>query len=135
MISESIQSEIRLLSILHYVFGGLTVFTSLLPLIHIGMGIFMTSGKLPAASAQEAEILNMVGGLFIGIGSVVVLIGMICGICTILAGRYLGQYKNHTFCFIIACIECINVPLGTALGIYTIITLNKPEVKEPFGVV
>ena len=133
MISESTQSEIRLLSILHYVFGGLTIFTSLIPLVHVGAGIFMASGKIPTDTAQEAQMLALMGSFFIGIGSLIIFFGMICGICTILAGRFLGQYKNHTYCFIIACIECASIPLGTALGIYTIITLNKPEVKEPFG--
>jgi hypothetical protein len=35
---------------------------------------------------------------------------------------------------VIAAISCLLVPLGTVLGIFTILVLVRPSVKERFGV-
>ena len=36
------------------------------------------------------------------------------------------------FCFVIACLACMQMPLGTILGVFTIIVLARPSVKEMF---
>jgi hypothetical protein len=34
--------------------------------------------------------------------------------------------------FVAACLTCVNVPLGTALGVFTIIVLNRASVKAMY---
>ncbi len=49
------------------------------------------------------------------------------------AGMSLLQNKRWTFCFVMAILLCLNPPLGTILGVFTIVVLNRPSVKELFG--
>jgi hypothetical protein len=50
----------------------------------------------------------------------------------ILAGRFLAQRVYYTFCFVVAALECIFVPFGTILGVFTIVVLQRSTVKEMF---
>ena len=53
-------------------------------------------------------------------------------VCLALAGRYLLQRTHYTFCLVVAAIACLLMPFGTALGIFTIIVLMRPSVREMF---
>jgi hypothetical protein len=48
------------------------------------------------------------------------------------AGRSLAARKRYTFCIIVAAISCTFFPLGTALGVFTILVLSRPSVKALF---
>jgi len=54
-------------------------------------------------------------------------------ICIFITAWNLKRKTHYTFCFVIACIECILVPFGTILGIFTIIALSKDSVKAIFN--
>jgi len=58
--------------------------------------------------------------------------GWVYAIFLIVLGIFLEKSKNHTQCIIIATISCIFIPIGTALGMYTIGILNRPTIKELF---
>jgi len=49
------------------------------------------------------------------------------------AGRSLQTRQRYTFCLVMAGIECIFMPVGTVLGVFTIIVLVRDSVKELFG--
>ncbi|MCA9060582.1 MAG: hypothetical protein KDA85_18855, partial [Planctomycetaceae bacterium] len=50
----------------------------------------------------------------------------------LLVGKRLSQRRSHTFCLIIAGLECTSVPIGTTLGVFTFIVLLRPAVKNLF---
>ncbi len=52
----------------------------------------------------------------------------------LLAGRKLARRRSWTFCLVVASIECLFMPYGTVLGVFTIIVLLRPTVKELFAV-
>ena len=62
-----------------------------------------------------------------------ILIGWCVSACILLAGRKLQRRTSHTFCFLVACVECLFIPFGTILGVFSIIVLNRPPVKELFA--
>ena len=70
--------------------------------------------------------------LLIGFGFVLLLIGVIVLFCIILAGQSLGRYENYKYCLIVAVLECLIFPLGTVLGVLTIVVLRRESVKELF---
>ena len=41
---------------------------------------------------------------------------------------------HYTFCFVMAALACAFFPFGTILGIFTIVVLVRPGVKEMFGI-
>jgi hypothetical protein len=41
----------------------------------------------------------------------------------------LRKRRHRTLSFVMACLTCINIPLGTALGVFTLVVLSRPSVK------
>jgi hypothetical protein len=130
------KEHLRILSILYYVFGGLGVFGGLFPLIYVAMGVFMVSGGMgpPArggAGGPPPELATF-GYFFIFIGGGISLFLFALAGCALFTGYNLSRRKRYMFCFVDACICCIQVPLGTILGVFTIVVLARPGVKELF---
>jgi len=124
--------HLRLLSIFHYVVGGMTALFALLPLIHLGLGLLMllapggfgTGGEMPPA---------FVAWFFIIIGGACILFGQCLAGSMIAAGRCLARRRHYLFCLVVAGFECIVMPFGTVLGVFTIIVLSREPVKQQFN--
>lgn len=123
--------HLRLLSIFHYVIGGLAALVSLFPVIHLVMGVAMVTGRMADASDRPAAMA--MGWFFIVVAVCMIAFGMAFAVCLILAGRFLTQRVHYTFCFVMAALACAFFPFGTILGIFTIVVLVRPGVKEMFG--
>ena len=54
-------------------------------------------------------------------------------ICILIAGRSLALRKHYSFALVIACIECLFVPFGTILGVFTIVALSRESVRALFS--
>ena len=122
--------HLRLLTIFHYVFAGITALFSCFPIIHVVIGILMLSGKM--GHGQNPP--RAVGFIFLIAGLFIILLGWALAGCMFLVGRNLAARKNYTFCFVAAAIECIFVPIGTVLGVFSILVLQRPSVKTLFQV-
>ncbi len=59
--------------------------------------------------------------------------GWTLAVLTAYAGRSLQTRKRYTYCLVMAGVECIFMPFGTVLGVFTIIVLMRDTVKELFG--
>jgi hypothetical protein len=122
------EEHLRLLSILYYVKGGLTACGACVG----GAYAVIMGGVLTAVSQAPNGPPPFVGPMiFIIVGFAVMLIGTLAGL-TIWTGRNLARKKNYTFCFVIAAIICLSIPLGTALGVFTMVVLLRPSVKQIF---
>ena len=63
---------------------------------------------------------------------VYVVLGVICVILLALnaiSGRFIQQRRNRIFSMIIAGIDCLQVPFGTALGVFTFVVLSRDSVQ------
>jgi len=58
--------------------------------------------------------------MFVVLGSVLFLTGIAMSVCILMAGRSLALRKRYTFVFVTACVECLFMPFGTVLGVFTI---------------
>lgn len=122
---------LKLLSIFHYIVGGIAALFSFFPVMYVVIGILALCA--PGSLESEGEAMPLVvGWLFIIIGTVCVLLGWVFAFCVILAGRYLARQVHYMFCMIIGAIECIFMPFGTVLGVFTIVVLARPSVKKRF---
>jgi hypothetical protein len=122
--------HLHLLSIFHYVAAGITALFACLPFIHLAIGIAMVAGGFRGPNPPP-EIL---GWLFVFGAAFFILGGWTLAVLMVLTGRRLKAHAAWTFCFVIAAIECILMPLGTVLGVFTIVVLSRPTVKTLFGV-
>lgn len=128
-------THLRLLSIFHYVIGGMIAVFSLIPLIHVALGIGILTGALPMNDANgnpSEDGGRMAGWIFIVIGAVIVIGGVTLGAFIAYAGRCLAQQRRHTLCMVVAALSCLCMPLGTVLGVFTLIVLLRPSVKSAF---
>lgn len=123
------EEHLRLLSIFHYVAGGITGFFACFPFIHLTIGIAILAGAMGGDGPPPAF-----GLLFVMMALIFITGGWTLAICLIVSGKRLGRRTNYKFCFVIACISCLLTPHGTVLGVFTIIVLVRPTVKELFGV-
>lgn len=73
------------------------------------------------------------GWIFMIIGSIGAFFSLILGLVTLLAAKYLKDIKNYNFILVVAILNCLTGVLGILLGVFTIIELNKPEVKTLFN--
>jgi hypothetical protein len=122
------EANLDLLGTLHIIMGVLTALFACIPIIHLVIGIVMlTSGIDGGEQAPRA-----IAFVFIILASLIILVGWALAVLIIMAGLKLKKRSSYQFCMIIAFVECLIMPLGTVLGIFTIVTLSKEPVKELF---
>lgn len=125
--------HLRLLSIFHYIVGALGFVFGSFPLIHVAFGMFMVFAPLPAGNAVSDMGPKFFGLFFVVIGLVVVLFAWLMALCTIFSGRYIASRRRRNFSVVVACILCVFVPFGTVLGVFTLLVLSRPSVKQAYG--
>jgi hypothetical protein len=126
------EEHLKLLSILYYVWAGLTAFGACFGGIYAVVG----GGLLIAAATQNGgqdAPPAWVGALVFGLGAIIFLLVVAISLLNFFTGRFLARRQRYTFCFVVAVLTCLSFPLGTALGIFTIIVLQRPSVKAKFG--
>ena len=125
--------HLRLLTIGHYVYAGITAVLSLIPLFHVGFGLLMalspTLGAPPSGSGPPPQVFGL---LFVVIGGVIIVAGETLAALNYVAGRFIKQRRSRMFIFVISALNCLNVPLGALLGIFTFIVLSRPSVRTQF---
>jgi hypothetical protein len=129
-----IDENIRLLSIFHYVFAGLLALFSCIPIIHITVGIlFLVMPEKMCEGDCTDEPTQLIGWIFIGVGTFVMLIGWTFAILVAIAGRFLARRVHLKYCIAVAAASCLFMPFGTVLGVFTLINLTKKEVEVLFA--
>jgi hypothetical protein len=135
------EDQLDLLGVFYYILGGFGLFGLLGALVYVGIGVILivAPGLADEPPPPDAAQGALIGGiLFIVIGLVVAaMVGAVSG-CTIYAGRCLRSRRNRTFVMVVAAIMCLSFPVGTALGVWTLMVLSRPEVRtlyeaQPFA--
>jgi len=125
--------HLRLLAIFHYVAAGLAAFFSFFPLLYATIGgIFIFVSRHGTPKPGEELPPEFVGWIFVGLGLVLFLLGIAMAICILIAGRCLSRRKAYSFALVVACIECLFIPFGTILGVFTIVALSREPVRTLF---
>jgi len=125
--------QLDLLSIFHFVLGGILALFSCFPFMHVIMGVLIVSGKFFEGTESSQPPPNAFGWIFIIMGSLFILCGWTLSVFIIIAGFKLKKRRNRMFCMVIGAIECVFMPFGTVLGVFTLIALNKESIKQTYG--
>ncbi|MGH9751015.1 MAG: hypothetical protein ACRD5D_03265 [Candidatus Polarisedimenticolia bacterium] len=123
--------HLGLLSLFHFVLAGLTFLASLFPLAHLFMGIAMVTGRLPGGPRDPA--MRAFGWAFVAAAGLLIAAGMTFSLCLAAAGRCLRRHRRYLYCLVMAGVACILPPLGTVLGVFTLLVLRRDSVKRLFG--
>jgi len=128
------KEHLRLLAIFHYIVAGLAAFFSFFPLLYTTIGaIFIFVARHGTPKTGEELPPEFLGWIFVGLGSFLFLLGIAMATCILIAGRCLSRFKCYSFTLVMACIECVFIPFGTILGVFTIIALSRESVKTLFS--
>jgi hypothetical protein len=122
---------LNLLSIFHYILGGMKFLFGFVPLIYVVIGMIMLLAPEKHGGSEEFPKV-LFGGLMVFFGLGFTLVTWVMATMMIITGHKLSRHKSYMFCLVIACIECLSTPFGTILGVFTIILLSRPSVKELF---
>jgi hypothetical protein len=128
-------AQLQLLSVLHYVMAGFTAMFSLFPVIYLVLGIAVLSGAMPvdSSTASSPGEVQLMGWVFTGLGTVFFLAMLATAGLVGYAGRCLAREQRHTLCMVAAGVCCMFMPLGTILGVFTLVTLTRTSVRQRFA--
>jgi hypothetical protein len=133
------ESHLRALSISWYVMSALSA------LCGCGSAAFFVAfsqmftkaiESMPANPNQPPpppEFARFFGFMYGGMGLVYGIGGLVFAVLELLTARWLAARRNRTFCLVMAAISCLWVPLGTVLGVFTIVVLVRPSVEQAFA--
>lgn len=123
--------HIRLLAIFHFALAGLALMGCAFLGFHYFMmqSIFSNPGfwrSHPGGQPPPPEFLKLfvwfyiVGGLVLGVSLLL----------NLTSGLFLLKRRQRLFSLIVAGLDCLHVPFGTTLGIFTFIVLSRDSVRE-----
>jgi hypothetical protein len=125
------REHLRLLTLFYYIWAGFQSLGGLIGLAFVGVGAFIVS------SPQIAQANNppppWFGAIFAGIGALVFVAVEGMAALPFFTGRFLDRRQHHTFCVVISALNCMSLPLGTALGVFSILVLQRSSVKALFA--
>ena len=124
----NIDKHISVLGILHIVLSSFALLGGIIVLvIFSGLGIVLS--QVDSADAMENQVAS---GVIFAVGTLIAGLLLIISIPGIVAGIGLLRRKewSRILALIVGFLNLLNIPFGTALGIYTIWVLFKPEATE-----
>lgn len=116
-----IEKHISILGGLYITFSAITLIAAIIVFLAIAGGGLISGDEL--AIAITTTIASIIASLLVLISAP----GIICGI-----GLLKQRPWSRIFALILGAINLINIPFGTALGIYTLWILMKPESEDIF---
>ena len=96
------------------------------------LGILFIVGPNRILNFQGSPPPPFIGWILTIAGGSMMLLGWAFAICLIMAGRFIAKQKHYIFCLVMASLNCLFMPFGTVLGVFTIVVLMRPPVKAMF---
>jgi hypothetical protein len=126
--------HLKLLAIFHFMLAALGLLGIAFLALHlVFMSAFFTNPEMwkNSKSGPPPEILFkfMLGGYAFGV--VVILTG---GFLNLLSGLFIRKRRHRMFSIIIGGLNCLHVPFGTLLGVFTILILSRDSVRKIYEV-
>ncbi len=124
------QQHLNLLGIFYILFGMLGLLTLLglgiMPLFEKALLSLQESAEMSADQIENTKkLLHLLTLGLIALTMVHVFFNILVGICLL-------RRRCYTACFLAGSLTCLALPLGTVLGIFTIVVLSKKETKQLF---
>ena len=124
------REHLKLLAIFHFVIAGLALLGIAFVFVHYAVMHSMFSNPEMWKSQKQAmppkEFLDMFIWFYIFMGTM--LLGAL--ILNALSGVFISRRRYRMFSLIIAGLDCVQIPFGTALGVFTILILSRDTVRE-----
>lgn len=127
--------HLRLLAIFHYVVGALAILgTGFLYVHYLMMRMIFDNPELwkeakdpPPFNPQEFF------GYFIWFYAIFGAMAVAAGVLNLLSGWFMQKRRHRVFSMIVAGFDCLQVPMGTVLGVFTLVVLNRESVAQLYA--
>jgi uncharacterized membrane protein YedE/YeeE len=129
-LSAEDESQLNLLAVFYFIYAGLVALVGLFFGIYIVLGIALATD--PTVSSGSGPPPAAIGGIFAAIGAIAMLLMWGKAALLVWSAISLRARRRWVVSFVVACITALNIPIGTALGIFTLVVLNRPSVKARY---
>lgn len=126
------REHLRLLAVFHFVFAGLSL---------LGIGFLALHYGLMHAFFANPDMWKQAQGtpppeLFAAFKWFYLVFGAIClagFLLNLLSGLGLRRQRSRLFSIVVAGLDCLQIPFGTVLGVFTIFVLMRPSVQGAYS--
>jgi hypothetical protein len=123
-------NHLDVLSIFHFVGAGLATLGIVFVIVHfVVFRTFLSNPKMWENQKQTPpppEFMAMFQWFYL----IFAIVLIASGVLNLLSGLFIRARKHRTFSIVVSAINCLHIPLGTALGVFTIIVLMRESVRE-----
>lgn len=126
-------NNLSALRILYIIKGILSIIGALIIFLFFGVGASAFKDLEHQSYNGDFSTPEVPMMIISGMFGVIVLLMIAVGILNLFAAKFIKERRNHTFIFVMAIINCLSGILGLALGIFTIIEIQKVGVKQLFS--
>lgn len=124
--------HLRLLAIFHFVSAGFAFLGVAMSFLYFAMfQAFFSNPDLWAQSRQPpppAEMMGFFRWFIIAFG----VWFLFCAAGNLLSGIFLRKRRYRTFSVVIAAVNCLHIPIGTVLGVFSLIVLSRESVQSSY---
>ena len=125
------RDQLRMLAIFHFVLGGFSTFGfSCLVLHRFMMRAVFTNPQLAnnPSGPLPPEVLIVMDLVYWVLGGLIV----VQVVMSLLSGFFLWQRRHRLFSMVVAGLNRLNLPLGTVLGVFTLVVLMRESVAAAY---
>lgn len=122
--------HIRILSVFHYVVAGFAI----AGLLFLGLHFAIMNTVFTNEFMNEEEVVEIESffGIFRWFYLLMGFVFLADAAVNVLSAIYMKQRRHRTFSLVVAGINCLWMPLGTVLGVFTILVLLRPSVLKTY---
>lgn len=139
--------HLKTIAWVHYAFAGLNALVLLPVLVYVmfvrftlaidavKIGILLLSGSaVEAVKILDGSVTTslFVYSVSLMVGGFVALLLLAGLVSNFYCGKFMAEQKHYMFCLIVTALTITSFPIGTAVGVYSLIILLRPHVKELF---
>jgi ABC-type phosphate transport system permease subunit len=124
--------HLRLLSVFHFVFAGFGALGVIVMVVQFAIMQRLFSNPEIWKSEQNPppkEVVTILLGVFVFV-SLLIVLGLALNL---LSAIFIRKRRHRLFSLIVAGLNCLQVPLGTALGVFTFMVLTRESVQQEYA--
>jgi hypothetical protein len=124
------EDHLRLLAVFHYVFAGLALLGMGVLGLHYGiMSTVLDNGAWENHPNPPPEgFIELLVWVYAFMG-VIMLLGLVLNL---MVARSLKTRRHWMLCAVVSGLNCLQVPVGTVLGVFTLVVINRADVRASF---
>ncbi|MEO0965054.1 MAG: hypothetical protein AAFY08_08030 [Planctomycetota bacterium] len=126
---DSTDQHLDLLGVFNYIVAGIAALIGCFPLLHVAMGLVFLFVDFPDDQPPPPPFFPWI---FILFPFCFILPAWAIAVLSLICGRRIKARRRYQFCFVTSGIQCLFMPFGTVLGVFSIIVLSRPEAKARF---